>query len=224
MEKNKKKFTQGDCDMIYQGDWREYYKVHGINSTIPDYESVYLNTEKKLNGVVFLIAGESACGKDILCNMLEEDGYKVLKSYSTRPRRINEKETHEFITPEEVEKYKDDMVAYTKIGDYEYFSTKDQLIKSHIYIIDPIGIKYIKEKVKDIRLVVIYINVNENERRFRATNIRKDDVDIMNKRFEAERGQFDEIRLNANFDYSVSNYNLKKSYQVLKNIIEIENK
>ena len=175
------------------------------------------------NGTVFLIVGESSCGKDSLTNLLEKDGYRILKSYSTRPRRINESETHVFITPEDVEKYRDGIIAYTKIGDYEYFATRDQLREIDIYTIDPNGVKYIKNNVTGIRFVVIYINVNEKERRFRAEHLRKDNIEEIDKRFREEKSQFDEMRLNAQFDYSICNYNLEKSYQILKNIIEIEN-
>lgn len=180
--------------------------------------------EKELNNTIFLIVGESACGKDTLCNMLQKDDYKILKSYTTRPQRLNENNTHIFIQPEEIEEYRNDIVAYTKIGDYEYFATRNQLINSHIYTVDPLGVKYLKNKVSDIKFVVIYINVDEDERKRRATNIRKDDIVEIQKRFDAEKSQFDEFKLNSAFDYSIKNYDSKKSYKILKKIIKIENK
>jgi len=170
-----------------------------------------------------LLVGESSSGKDSLATLLENDGYKVLKSYATRPRRQNEGNTHIFISPEEVEQYKDDMIAYTKIGEYEYFSTKQQLIENDIYIIDPEGVKYLKSKIDENDVVVIYINVSEIERMDRALHIRKDNIQDINKRFKAEKKQFDEFKLNAEFDYSLSNYDLVKAYKILKNIIEVEN-
>ena len=170
-----------------------------------------------------LLVGESSSGKDSLATLLENDGYKVLKSYATRPRRQNEGNTHIFISPEEVEQYKDDMIAYTKIGEYEYFSTKQQLIENDIYIIDPEGVKNLKSKIDENDVVVIYINVSEIERMDRALHIRKDNIQDINKRFKAEKKQFDEFKLNAEFDYSLSNYDLVKAYKILKNIIEVEN-
>lgn len=169
-----------------------------------------------------LIVGESSSGKDSLANMLKHDGYKILKSYTTRPPRKNEVDTHIFIKPEEVEKYKKDIIAFTKIGDYSYFATKTQLLDSDIYIIDPNGVKYLKEKCNGIRFITIFINVSEKERFNRALNIRKDNIDDIKKRFKAEKKQFDEFKLNADFDYSICNYDLTKSYKILKYIIEME--
>ena len=66
---------------------------------------------------VFLVVGESGSGKDSLVTKICNDlGYKQLISYATRPRRVNEGDTHIFITPDEVEKYRDQMIAYTQIG------------------------------------------------------------------------------------------------------------
>ena len=170
-----------------------------------------------------LLTGMSCSGKDSLTTLLEHDGYKILKSYTTRPRRQNEGDTHIFITKDEVDQYKDDYIAYTKIGEYQYFATKQQLLDSHVYTIDPQGVKYLKSKVKDIDFIVIYINVSEEERKDRALHIRKDNIEEIEKRFKAEKKQFDEFKLNAEFDYSICNNDLIKAYKILKNIIEVEN-
>lgn len=171
---------------------------------------------------IFLLVGESSCGKDSLANKLEQDGYKVLKSYATRPRRDNEGDTHIFITPEEVSQYKDNIVAYTKIGKYEYFSTSDQLYDNDIYIIDPNGVEYLKSKMCDINIVAIYINVDKSIRLYRALTLRKDNLKAVEERFNSEKKMFDEFKLNARFDYSIPNKDLEKSYEILKNIIEVE--
>lgn len=168
---------------------------------------------------LILLVGQSSSGKDSIASLLEKDGYKILKSYTTRPKRIGEGNTHIFIKPKDVYQYKNDFVAYTKIGDYEYFSTKQQLFDSQIYIIDPVGIKYLKSKIKNIKFVVIYINVDTKERFKRAKKIRKDNVKEIIKRFKAEKQQFDEFKINAEFDYSVSNYDVEKAYRIVKNII-----
>lgn len=173
---------------------------------------------------VYLLVGESSSGKDSLANLLETNGCKVLKSYATRPRRIGEGNTHIFITPSEVEQFKDDMIAYTKIGEYEYFSTLQQLKESDIYIIDPNGVEYLKSKLinTDINIITIYLNVPIDERTHRARDIRKDNPQEILNRFNAEKEQFDKFKLNANFDYSVPNINLNKTYEIVKYIMTIE--
>ena len=171
---------------------------------------------------IILLVGESASGKDRLANRLEQDGYKVLKSYATRPKREGEGNTHVFIINEEVSKYKDDMIAYTKIGEgNEYFATLSQLYENQIYIIDPKGIDYMNKKIKDIKSIVVYINVDEQTRIKRARK-RGDKEEVWQKRFVDELNQFTEFKKKAKFDYSICNYDFDKAYKILKFIVDIE--
>ena len=172
---------------------------------------------------VVLIVGRSASGKDSVVRELTKLGYKQLISYTTRPRRIGETDTHIFITDEDVEKYKDDIIAYTEIGSNKYFATKQQLQDADLYVIDPKGIKYLKRNIKDIKFVTIHINLPTEERFKRALN-RGDEVEDIIKRFNAENDQFDELVLNGEYDYSITNYNLNKTVEVVKKIIEVETK
>ena len=74
---------------------------------------------------VFLIVGETSSGKDSFVQKIcEECGYNQLISYTTRPRRDGEEDTHIFIKDEEVEQYKDSIIAYTEINNCKY-SNKD---------------------------------------------------------------------------------------------------
>lgn len=178
-----------------------------------------------MNKSIILLIAESGAGKDTIANKLEEQGYKILKSYATRPRRPGEGDTHVFIKPDEIEQYKGQMVAYTKIGEYEYFSTKDQLLNSDIYIIDPEGYKYLKTKIKNIKIVPIFINVKEQERYNRAckrVGFDEQEKKKIESRFISEYKQFQEFRKNEEF-YSVMNYDLNKAVEVVKKIIEVEN-
>lgn len=170
---------------------------------------------------IILLAGESASGKDYMANKLEQDGYKVLKSFATRPKREGEGNTHTFIQLEEVDKYKKEMIAYTKIGEMEYFSTLSQLYQNDIYIIDPKGIDYMNKKIKDVKPIVIYINVDEQTRIKRARK-RGDKEEVWQKRFIDELDQFTEFKKKAKFDYSVCNYDFDKAYKILKFIVDTE--
>lgn len=177
-----------------------------------------------MDNMITLIIGESASGKDSLANLLEQDGYKVLKSYTTRLPRPNEGNTHIFIRPEEVEKYRDSFIAYTKIGSYEYFATLDQLKESDIYIIDPEGYRFLKEKIPSIKIIPIYINVNESTRYNRAlkrVNYNEKQKKETEDRFIAEYKQFLDFKSHDEF-YSVINHDVDKAFKIIKNIIEIE--
>jgi guanylate kinase len=170
---------------------------------------------------LFCILGKSGSGKDSICKEIEKLGYKVLKSYTTRPRRLNEGDTHIFIDENDLYKYKDDIIAYTKIGAFHYFSTKQQLYDSDVYIIDPRGLNMLKE-IKDLKIISIYINVDDEERYKRAIN-RGDSVEVIEKRFSAEKEQFDEFLTNKKYDYLVLNGDFDYACRRIKQILENEN-
>lgn len=195
-----------------------------------------MSTNRK---TIFLIVGQTASGKDSLVNAVcntfkpfKQDitgqiitqTYSQLVSYTTRPKRENEGNTHIFISKSDVEKYKDDMIAYTKIGEYEYFATKEQLRNCDFYVIDYDGVEYLRSKQLDdeFRFVTIYINTPDEIRRERALSVRKDNEEIFNKRNYNEFLQFALMRKRADFDYSINNIDFRKSFKILKHIVEVE--
>ena len=122
-----------------------------------------------------LILGRTGSGKDTAAGLFENRGYKKLKSFATRPKRSQFEDTHTFISPEEVSKYSDEMVAYTTIGEYEYFGTVDQLRNSDIYIIDPKGLNYLLWKTSDeFDFIIIYVKASPSLRMKRASQRGKD--------------------------------------------------
>ena len=188
---------------------------------------------------VFLIIGQTASGKDSLVNAMCKtfkpvqydvlgkcilEPYTQLISYTTRPRRTNESDTHIFIDKSDVEQYKDDMIAYTKIGEYEYFATKQQLANCDFYIIDYNGVEYLRSKHLDdeFRFVTIYINTPERIRKERALSVRKDNADVFTQRNNSEFFQFERMRQKADFDYSINNIDFNKSQKILQSIVEVE--
>lgn len=173
---------------------------------------------------MFLIVGRSSSGKDSLTNKLCQDlNLKQVISYATRPQRKNEGNTHIFIKSEGVEQYKNQFAAYTKIGDYEYFTTLEQILsgKYQFYVIDPNGVEFLKEKIKNIEFVTIYIHADEAICRERA-KLRGDTEEDIDKRFNAERKQFEEFTQQIKYDYMVKNNVFDKAYQILKQIVLIE--
>ena len=92
---------------------------------------------------------------------------KVLKSYTTRARRKNEVGKHcdhTFISADDVNKYMNDMVAYTERSGYCSFATESQLMNSDLYIINPSGYSDLINTTRDIpnlQLIDIWIIYNE---------------------------------------------------------------
>ena len=168
---------------------------------------------------LFIVASETSGGKDSLVNMACADkdlNMSKVVSYATRPKRQDERYDSQ------------DMIAYTKIGQYEYFATANQILNADFYILDPNGIKSFKyllaqnPKYNDIRLVTIYINTPQDIRMARALLNRQDDFDTYMKRANDERDQFEEFKRNADFDYAILNVDFDKSYKIFKTIIQTE--
>ena len=186
-----------------------------------------MNYEKDKK-IVFLVLGRSGSGKDTLVNyMCHEYGLKKLKSYTTRPPRQNEEDTHIFISPEDVQKYQDDIIAYTKIGEFEYFATKSQLKDINFYIIDPKGVQdlenipNLKEEFSFIKLL-IYLPEKERKKRIA---LRGDSEEAFLKRQEGEKQQFDNFELQTDlFDYAICNMDLIEAQKELEHIVQFETK
>lgn len=176
--------------------------------------------------VLLCVIGKTASGKDFLANKLcERARLKQLISYTTRERRVNEGNTHIFITDEQYQQLQDEgqIAAFTQIGQYKYCCTIDQLYESDIYVIDYYGLQHLRElNLPGLRLVTVFINVPDDIRELRALDQRKDDKAKFRTRSFAEREQFREMLKNADFDYSVSNVEWPKAYSVLRHISDIE--
>lgn len=159
---------------------------------------------------LFCVVGRTSSGKtEITKAVASELSMKVVKSYATRPMRESEtieNSDHIFIKTEEVEHYRDDMAAYTKIGDAEYFTTVSQLMDSDFYVIDPQGIYFLKEKMKDtdIKIVVVYISRPTDLRResFRA---RGETAEKFRQRNNDEDAQFTQFEKEDYIDYRILN-------------------
>lgn len=182
-------------------------------------------TENKEH-VLLCILGRTSCGKDTLVDKLcERTGLTAITSYTTRPRRNNEGDTHIFSTKEAYEQMQTDgnVAAYTEIAGNIYWTTIEQLYEHSVYIIDYKGIETLRQlNLPNLRLVTIFINTPDDVRKERALNKRGDDRLTFMKRDMAEREQFRLMLRNADFDYAISNIDMPKAYSCLRWISQIE--
>lgn len=164
---------------------------------------------------LYLIVGRTASGKDTLTRAIANKyNLKILSSYATRPKRPGETNEHIFISPEDVKQYQNDIVAYTKIGEYEYFSTKQQLFESDFYIIDPNGVKYMQDKIKDMKdleIHIIYIAADYVTRKHRALSNRKDKEFVFDNRCAAEESQFVDFECSQCWHKRIQNINFDQA-------------
>ena len=154
--------------------------------------------ENKKSNVKVLIIGRTATGKDRLANELKGRGMTLLKSYTTRPKRSADEDTHTFITNEEYDAIdKSTVVAHTEINGNKYFATKDDVLNCDVYIIDVNGLRQISERMPDTPVIVVHMTANEEERKKRF--IKRSGLDEnktlkeYKERTESENAQFSEF-------------------------------
>lgn len=129
------------------------------------------------------ITGPSGAGKDTVARMLSEmGGYKVLCSYTTRPKREGEINGVEHHFVEKCEVPHDKMLAYTKYGGYEYWTTIDQVKDKAIYVIDEDGLKALRKKFPEIEIFSICVSARESTRLRRGVSQERLDRDNKRKR------------------------------------------
>lgn len=138
------------------------------------------------------ILGRSGAGKDTLAMQLEKEyGLSRVISYTTRPRRKGETGTHIFVTKEQADNLTD-RAAETQIGEYEYFTTRDQINSCNIYVIDPNGLDQLTKKFDDRIFLAVYVASDPAEARKHAIIRGGSDAEgaIFDKRRAAEEEQF----------------------------------
>lgn len=118
---------------------------------------------------LLLFVGKSASGKTTIANMLEERlGMSQVQSYTTREPRFKGETGHIFVSKDDFPG-NDNIVAYTKYNDNEYWTTPRQLEEADIYVIDVDGVKTLlqnKDKVnRDIHIIYFESNVATRIRR-----------------------------------------------------------
>lgn len=173
------------------------------------------------------LIGETARGKDTVARYLQETyNKKPVVSYTTRPKRDSETNgvEHYFIddlTADKMLATTDNIAAYTKIGNYRYFSTIEEVMHSDIYIIDPNGFKSLYLGNNEIKLIPIYVTCNLAVAYKRALK-RGDNIDAFEERVIAESKQFADYK---DYAYKIENNDdLNNLYTQVDTIIaEISN-
>ena len=181
---------------------------------------------------VFLFIGRTASGKSTLSKAVANKlGLNILKSYTDRPMRDGEtveSADHVFVSEEYADWLlaNEKVIAYTdSIGDgYRRFATLNQLLESDIYIIDPVGVDYLKNNLNnnDIEFVEIYIRVPYTDIQTYAKT-RGDNFELFLERYKHESEQFDPYEKAKTFHYHILNDgSLEDSIDTLTRIITKE--
>lgn len=157
-------------------------------------------------GRLILLVGKTSSGKDTIARYIKDAyGISQIVSYTTRPKRPSETNwlEHIFVTKKEMSDIlaTQNILAYTEFNDTQYCTTTKQLEGTDkVYIIDPNGIGYMKEK--GISAVIIYVDLDESIIVSRALK-RGDDIHAVRTRLKNEREQFDDFKRRKLYDFKV---------------------
>lgn len=158
---------------------------------------------KNVNKKEFCIVGESGSGKTSVAELLEkETGLKNIQSFTTRKPRYEGETGHIFTTEKQYQcnKAGNKIVAETYFNGNYYWTNKGQFNQDCIYVIDPVGVKYLKERMKDTEIIVIYLKASKQNRYIRMMARDMDNNKAM-ERIEHDEEAFKDAEAIA--DYTV---------------------
>lgn len=139
---------------------------------------------------LYLIMGKSGSGKDTIADMLCSDhDMRKLISYTTRRQRPNEKNTHIFVSRRDYYKmeFKGIIAAQTVINNEYYWSTLEQIEKSDLYVIDPIGALELMDAVyRPVKVIYIDADYETRKNRMRKRGDREIDIALRLKNDELD--------------------------------------
>lgn len=158
-----------------------------------------------MGSFLYCIVGKSGSGKTTIANKLENAGLKVISSYTTRPPRHKNEKGHIFVDESFFNENRADMVAYDKYNGFEYGVTSEQIEENDVYVINPSGIKYLKNNYEGDKLIVcIYLKTSLKDRYTRMRK-RGNSLKFALKRLWVDMREFKDFEIRANLTCKNSN-------------------
>lgn len=170
---------------------------------------------------LLLLVGISGSGKSTLGMELQKMGIQELISCTTRQMRKGEIDgvTYHYITKEEFDKL--DKLEQTYYSGNYYCLSRQELERHKedlaYCIVDQFGVRQIKQNFRNVYVIYVHINKQQQEERLRNRGDTEDEI----KNRIAYSVKNDEVKNDIELaDYIITNNNLKTSKQILKYIVE----
>ena len=181
--------------------------------------------------MLVILSGVAGAGKDTIKKEIIKrmDNVKSIPSLTTRPPREGDVigETYIFLSKEEFEeKIKNDEIYEYDIHHNHYYGTSKKILneesQSGIIIkdIDVNGTETLKETLKDVKIVTIFLRVPKEELRHRLEN-RVDKPSEQEIILRLNRFDYEESKIGL-YDYVLKNNDLEKTVNIIEEIIRQE--
>ncbi len=168
----------------------------------------------------YLIVGLMGSGKDtIVSEITTHIPMKILKSYSTRPKRFDSENTHTFISKYKFGKLKN-KIAVSIINKEWYGTTEDQIEECDIGVYDNNGAKEIIKNYRgNKKIKIIYVDASENIRLQRMLN-RGDGIITSLNRIKHDADVKEEVKNYADIIINNNNCDLQQTVQAVVSFIK----
>ncbi len=135
---------------------------------------------------IIAIAGPSGSGKTFMTRFLQNElSVPAIISHTTRPQRPEEVAGEDYFFIRDAARFdRHEMLTYTRFGEYEYFSLKNQLPASGFcsYVVDENGIEALKGTAGgDYDVVTVYVQSSPQSRLGRGIDPRRIERDRCRK-------------------------------------------
>lgn len=157
---------------------------------------------------LYCLIGASGSGKTAVADIMQNRYLrKVLKSYTTRPKRHTNDADHEYITEAEYDAL-EDKIATTTINNYRYCATQAQVDESDFYVVDWAGLDEMLKKYhgKKKGIYVIYLECSADVRKQRM-QARGDTAENIAKRLQIDRYMFAQEEYDKHSDLIIKTIN-----------------
>ena len=147
---------------------------------------------------MIILVGASASGKSVVAKkMIEKYNIKKIVTYTTRLMRVGEVNhvDYHFVSKDDFI-FKENNNYFIETAEYNenfYGTAYEDISKDKVLIVEPKGANVYYDKLKD-KVVIIYLNANEDERRKRMLE-RGDSLENIKKRLLNDEEYFDSKNL-----------------------------